>query len=121
PALSLDRLHLTFNGSEGVGGVPPQFVQVTNIGGGSLTPSVSTNTPWLFVSIVEGDVRVAVRVVGLRPGHYRGRALVTANPDYTENRRQFIDVDLWVAVSPTVPPPPPPPMKSLFLPSIRTK
>jgi hypothetical protein len=75
---------------------PSQTVGVSNAGGGSLTPTVSANRPWLKPAVVNGQVVVGIDKSGLALGEYTGRVTVGAQPAGTHATPQSIDVTLQI-------------------------
>ncbi|CAG0928930.1 hypothetical protein TFLX_01163 [Thermoflexales bacterium] len=71
-----------------------QRVDVINLGGGVLTPSVSSNAAWLNPQIVNGNVRINVDQTGMSPGNYSGTITVTAQPSLTQANPQVVQVKL---------------------------
>ena len=73
-------------------------VGVTNLGGGQLTPMVTTSESWLVAWSLGDKVYVSVKSAGLAIGHYSGVVAVGGAPGAcTLDSPQAITVDLWVA------------------------
>ncbi len=97
PHLWLDKTQLTFRAGTASSNPPDQWVQISNVGGGGLTPTASAVTPWLTLRL-EGDrLWVGVNKAGLPSGRHTGAITVSGAPgSSTQNSPQTIAVTLWL-------------------------
>jgi len=88
PTIAVDQASLAFSGVEGGGNPAPQALNISNTGGGTLDPTVSTGTGWLAVVPTSGTapfaVSVSATVGSLTAGTYEDTVTIT-DPDATNN------------------------------------
>ncbi len=105
PTISLNPSSFSFSAQVGGPNPPPQTLDITNTGGGTLNWSATTNVPWLSVSPTSGtapsSVTVSVNIAGLPEGTHQGQITVTAAG--ATNSPQTVPVTLTL----TQPPQPP--------------
>jgi hypothetical protein len=82
PALAFSPTTLTFSAQQGASNPSPANVSITNIGGGTLNFTTTTDAAWLTVSPPSGTapatLQLTPRITGLTPGTYTGHLTVTA-------------------------------------------
>ena len=65
------------------GAPPPQFVSVSNSGGGTLAWQAGATQPWITITVSAtqgsggGSIAVSINPAGLAPGRYTGRVSLT--------------------------------------------
>jgi len=112
PQLSHAPDNLVFNGYQVGPNPPPQALTASNMGGGVLTPTFSTNTSWITTTGVSATgAQIVIDKTGLLPGHYTGLVKIAAGSGNlgkcvaisranVANRvmgsPQTVSVDLWV-------------------------
>jgi len=80
------------------GGNPSsQLIDVGNIGGGVMTPTVSASAAWIKPAVINGDVRVSIDKTGLAAGQYAGVVTITAVPSNTQDSPQTVTIGLWLS------------------------
>jgi hypothetical protein len=104
PVLSVSPLSLSFTAQQGGANPAPKSVQVTNVGGGTLTWSASASAAEWLVSPrsggAPGSFAVAPSISGLAPGTYRGTVTVTASG--AQQSPATVQLTLTVSASETV-------------------
>jgi hypothetical protein len=102
PTIGVSPTSLSFSGTAGGTNPPSKSVNITNIGGGTLSWNAGDNAAWLSVSPTAGtnggSTTVAVNLSGLAAGTYTTAIIVAAAG--ATNTPQVIPVTLTVA-SPT--------------------
>jgi len=101
PAISLSTSSLSFAFTMGNTTPPAQSVSVANTGGGTLTYSVASNSPWLITSASGSLIAVSVNPAGLTPNSYQGAITVASST--ASNSPQTVAVRLTVIAQPTPP------------------
>lgn len=103
PLLSLSRENVNFNAEPG-GSPASQTVNVSNVGGGSVAWTASSNQPWLNVSPSSGTdagtLALSVNTAGLAIGNYTGTVTVSGQAD---NSPRTINVTLSVTPTASLP------------------
>lgn len=80
------------------GGNPnSQLIDVGNIGGGVMTPTVSASAAWIKPQVIDGNVRVSIDKTGLTAGQYTGVVTITAVPTNTQDSPQTVTIGLWLS------------------------
>ena len=74
-----------------------QLIDVGNIGGGVMTPTVSASAAWIKPQAINGDVRVDIDKTGLAAGQYTGVVTITAVPSNTQDSPQTVAIGLWLS------------------------
>jgi hypothetical protein len=106
PRLELGTHHLTFRTYEGGPTPGSQQMMASDTGGGVLTATFTSPTPWLLflpcfkfpLGTIPNCRTVNVTKTGLTHGHYSGVIDVSgASGSHTQDSPQQIQVDLWVA------------------------
>lgn len=99
PSLGVTPSAIVFNGFQGQPNPGPVQMSISNLGGGSVNWSASSNAPWLSLSSTSGTapstVNVQADIAGLAIGTYSGSITVTAPG--ASNSPQVIPVTLTVA------------------------
>lgn len=99
PRMHLDRQELTFHAGTGDAYVPAQYVRIDNYGGGTLTLTASTTTPWLTANLVGNRLQVGIDKTGLTMGYYEGTITIQGEESArscTQNSPQTVTVELWL-------------------------
>jgi hypothetical protein len=82
PAIGLNLTTLSFTGTAGGGTLAAKTFSISNMGGGTLSWTVSDNTAWLTLSPVSGtntgSVSATVNLSGLAAGTYNGTVSIAA-------------------------------------------
>ena len=102
PSIGLNPSSLSYSATEG-SNPPTQTLTITNVGGGTLQWSASSNQSWLAVSPTSGQlghnqsrtVTVTVTSAGLAAGNYSG--VLTFTDPNASNSPQTVSVSLTVA------------------------
>ena len=74
-----------------------QLIDVGNIGGGVMTPTVSASAAWIKPQVINGDVRVDIDKTGLAAGQYTGVVTIAAAPSNTQDSPQTVTIGLWLS------------------------
>jgi hypothetical protein len=74
-----------------------QLIDVGNIGGGVMTPTVSASAAWIKPQVINGDVKVNIDKTGLTAGQYTGVVTITAVPSSTQDSPQTVVIGLWLS------------------------
>jgi predicted outer membrane repeat protein len=94
PKLVLDKHHLGFHFYSSDPATLTDTVGITNAGGGTLTPTFSTDASWLSANVVGNNVVVQVDRSALLSGHYIGTVTVNGGA-HVQNSPQYVSIDLW--------------------------
>ena len=98
PRIHLNRSKINFASGNSGAATPAQSLFITNIGGGSLDWTASTDQDWLNCSpgsgTNNGEILVTVNTIGLLKGKYTGTVSVS-DPD-ASNSPQTVEVTLTV-------------------------
>jgi hypothetical protein len=83
PSLSLSQTSLSFSATQGIGSNPaPASVNLSNVGGGTLAFSASSDSPWLSVAPASGTapqtLQISVAAGNMAPSVNTGHITVTA-------------------------------------------
>ena len=104
PVLSLSSYSMAFTGVEGGAVPPPQTVDISNVGTGSLDWTASATQPWLTLDTSAGtapsSIHVSADTKGLRAGTYRDT--ITIASVGAAGSPSIINVTLTVTANPVL-------------------
>ena len=103
PAIGLDRTVLYFGVATGAVSPPPQTINISNVGGGTLNWTAASGQSWLSFNPTSGagttSMSITVVPAGLAAGNYAG--LITLTAPGAANTPQVISVSLSVMTAGT--------------------
>ncbi len=98
PSIGLSPASLAFNGTYLASNPASQQINISNVGGGSLSWTASASVPWLALSASSGSapfaLSVSANIAGLTPGTYTGNISISSAG--ASNSPQTVPVTLTI-------------------------